>query len=90
MSAVESPAETITLETIKQCTTPTSADHDVKFGVPTLEELGTLRSKSSHCWSFPTLIRIELYLDIFFFKVLTRKVYQQQSGRVGKQKPSPG
>ncbi|XP_075875500.1 cryptochrome-1b [Nelusetta ayraudi] len=40
MRDVEPPAETITLEAIKQCATPTTVDHDVKFGVPTLEELG--------------------------------------------------
>lgn len=40
MLEVEPPAGDITLEAMKQCTTPTSVDHDAKFGVPTLEELG--------------------------------------------------
>lgn len=44
MDAVELPAETITLEVIKQCATPISEDHDYKFGVPTLEELGKVYS----------------------------------------------
>lgn len=55
MDPVELPAETITLEIIKQCTTPTSNDHDVKFGVPTLEELGkvlhSVIGKSTCCMS---------------------------------------
>lgn len=42
MQNVEPPAETITLEAIKGCSTPTTVDHDAKFGVPTLEELGKL------------------------------------------------
>ncbi|XP_051239485.1 cryptochrome-1-like, partial [Dicentrarchus labrax] len=40
MDAVEIPAETITLEVIRNCATPISEDHDDKFGVPSLEELG--------------------------------------------------
>lgn len=40
MDAVELPAETITSEVIKTCATPISEDHDDKFGVPSLEELG--------------------------------------------------
>lgn len=44
MDAVELPAETITLEVIKHCATPISEDHDDKFGVPTLEELGMVYS----------------------------------------------
>lgn len=42
MDAVELPAETITSEVIKKCATPISDDHDDKFGVPSLEELGKL------------------------------------------------
>lgn len=34
------PAETITSEVLKNCVTPISEDHDEKFGVPSLEELG--------------------------------------------------
>lgn len=32
--------ETITPEVMKKCTTPVSDDHDEKYGVPSLEELG--------------------------------------------------
>lgn len=42
MEAVETPAETITGEVMGSCTTPLSDDHDEKFGVPSLEELGEL------------------------------------------------
>lgn len=40
MESVEIPAETITAEVMGACTTPVSDDHDEKFGVPSLEELG--------------------------------------------------
>lgn len=40
MDAVEPPAEKITPKVIKKCATPISEDHDDKFGVPSLEELG--------------------------------------------------
>lgn len=40
MDAVEVPAESITAEVMGKCTTPLSEDHDDKFGVPSLEELG--------------------------------------------------
>lgn len=40
MDAVETPAEAITAEVMGSCTTPLSDDHDEKFGVPSLEELG--------------------------------------------------
>lgn len=40
MDAVEMPAETITAEVMRKCATPISDDHDDKFGVPSLEELG--------------------------------------------------
>nr|XP_029524887.1 cryptochrome-1-like [Oncorhynchus nerka] len=40
MDAVESPAEIITAEVMRKCATPISDDHDDKFGVPSLEELG--------------------------------------------------
>lgn len=40
MEAVEIPAETITADVMGSCTTPVSDDHDEKFGVPSLEELG--------------------------------------------------
>lgn len=40
MDAVEVPADSITAEIMGKCTTPLSEDHDDKFGVPSLEELG--------------------------------------------------
>ncbi|XP_054575420.1 cryptochrome-1 isoform X3 [Eptesicus fuscus] len=40
MEPLEIPVETITLEVIEKCTTPLSDDHDEKYGVPSLEELG--------------------------------------------------
>lgn len=40
MEPVEVPAESITAEIMGKCTTPLSDDHDDKFGVPSLEELG--------------------------------------------------
>lgn len=41
MEPLEMPVETITPEVMKKCTTPVSDDHDEKYGVPSLEELGT-------------------------------------------------
>ncbi|NWU17072.1 CRY1 protein, partial [Cephalopterus ornatus] len=40
MEPLEMPVETITPEVMKKCTTPVSEDHDEKYGVPSLEELG--------------------------------------------------
>lgn len=40
MEAVETPTEAITAEIMGSCETPLSDDHDEKFGVPSLEELG--------------------------------------------------
>ncbi|MEE6478177.1 hypothetical protein FKM82_011766 [Ascaphus truei] len=40
MEPLEIPAETITAEVMEKCTTPVSDDHDEKYGVPSLEELG--------------------------------------------------
>ena len=40
MRAVDLPAETITSEVIETCATSIGEDHDNKFGVPSLEELG--------------------------------------------------
>lgn len=34
------PDERISLETVGKCKTPLSMDHDEKYGVPSLEELG--------------------------------------------------
>ncbi|KAG7255284.1 hypothetical protein CRUP_023640, partial [Coryphaenoides rupestris] len=40
MEPVEVPADAITADAMWKCTTPLSDDHDDKFGVPSLEELG--------------------------------------------------
>lgn len=40
MEPVEMPAEVITADVMGSCTTPILDDHDDKFGVPSLEELG--------------------------------------------------
>lgn len=40
MDPVETPAETITSDIMGKCATPISDDHDDKYGVPSLEELG--------------------------------------------------
>lgn len=47
MEPLEMPVETITAEVMSKCTTPVSDDHDEKYGVPSLEELGILRILSS-------------------------------------------
>lgn len=38
--------ETITPEVMQKCTTPVSDDHDEKYGVPSLEELGKFLHRS--------------------------------------------
>lgn len=48
MDAVELPAESITAEIMGKCSTPLSDDHDDKFGVPSLEELGESSQKTKH------------------------------------------
>lgn len=40
MEPVEGPADCITAEIMGKCSTPLSDDHDDKYGVPSLEELG--------------------------------------------------
>ncbi|KAJ8314578.1 hypothetical protein KUTeg_006728 [Tegillarca granosa] len=40
MDPPKQPIENITAQTIGKCKTPLSEDHDEKYGVPTLEELG--------------------------------------------------
>ncbi|XP_034982807.1 cryptochrome-1 isoform X1 [Zootoca vivipara] len=40
MEPLEMPVETITVEVMSKCTTPVSDDHDEKYGVPSLDELG--------------------------------------------------
>lgn len=43
MEPLEMPVETITAEVMSKCATPVSDDHDEKYGVPSLEELGKPR-----------------------------------------------
>lgn len=40
MDPVETPADIITADVMGKCATPIRDDHDEKFGVPSLEELG--------------------------------------------------
>ncbi|GCB78303.1 hypothetical protein scyTo_0020661, partial [Scyliorhinus torazame] len=40
MESIEMPVGTMTAETMGKCITPVLDDHDDKYGVPTLEELG--------------------------------------------------
>lgn len=40
MDTVEIPAETITAEILSKCIMPIGDNHDERFGVPSLEELG--------------------------------------------------
>uniref|UniRef100_A0A672PL14 Cryptochrome-1 n=1 Tax=Sinocyclocheilus grahami TaxID=75366 RepID=A0A672PL14_SINGR len=67
MDAVEIPAETITAEVMGKCTTPVSNDHDDKFGVPSLEELGfETDGLSSAVWpggETEALTRLERHLE---------------------------
>nr|XP_020469336.1 cryptochrome-1-like isoform X1 [Monopterus albus] len=67
MDAVEVPAESITAEIMGKCTTPLSEDHDDKFGVPSLEELGfDTEGLSSAVWpggETEALTRLERHLE---------------------------
>lgn len=49
MEPVEVPAESITAEIMGKCTTPLSDDHDDKYGVPSLEELGEWKQIQGFC-----------------------------------------
>lgn len=42
MDAVEIPAETITAGILSKCRMPTGDNHDERFGVPSLEDLGKI------------------------------------------------
>ncbi|CAI5664772.1 unnamed protein product [Oreochromis niloticus] len=67
MDAVEMPAETITFEVLKNCVTPISEDHDEKFGVPSLEELGfETEGLTTAVWpggETEALMRLERHLE---------------------------
>lgn len=54
MDPVEVPAESITAEIMGKCTTPLSEDHDDKYGVPSLEELGEWKQGLKHSTSPPS------------------------------------
>jgi len=40
------PEERISLETLQKCKTPLAFDHDEKYGVPSLEELGIIQTST--------------------------------------------
>ncbi|XP_068611205.1 cryptochrome-1-like isoform X1 [Brachionichthys hirsutus] len=67
MEAVEVPADAITGDIMGACTTPLSEDHDDKFGVPSLEELGfDTEGLSSAVWpggETEALTRLERHLE---------------------------
>ncbi|XP_033888717.1 cryptochrome-1-like isoform X3 [Acipenser ruthenus] len=68
MKTLETPVESITVEVMGKCTTPVSDDHDDKFGVPSLEELGfdTEGLPSSAVWpggETEALTRLERHLE---------------------------
>ncbi|TWW64848.1 cryptochrome circadian regulator 1a [Takifugu flavidus] len=67
MDPVEVPAESITAEIMGKCTTPLSDDHDDKYGVPSLEELGfDTEGLSSAVWpggETEALTRLERHLE---------------------------
>uniref|UniRef100_A0A672R2Q4 Cryptochrome-1 n=1 Tax=Sinocyclocheilus grahami TaxID=75366 RepID=A0A672R2Q4_SINGR len=67
MDLVEIPAETITAVVMGKCATPVSDDHDDKFGVPSLEELGfETDGLSSAVWpggETEALTRLERHLE---------------------------
>ncbi|XP_040019029.1 cryptochrome-1 [Gasterosteus aculeatus] len=67
MDAVELPAETITAEVVQRCATPLSKDHDDKFAVPSLEELGfETEGLTTAVWpggETEALMRLERHLE---------------------------
>ncbi|XP_036375797.1 cryptochrome-1b isoform X2 [Megalops cyprinoides] len=67
MGSVETPAEAITAEVMGNCTTPIGDDHDEKFGVPSLEELGfDTEGLASAVWpggETEALTRLERHLE---------------------------
>lgn len=64
MEPVEMPAEVITADVMGACTTPISDDHDDKFGVPSLEELGRHRPLVSRS-RFPLSSFLNMNILIF-------------------------
>lgn len=58
MKTLETPVESITVEVMGKCTTPVSDDHDDKFGVPSLEELGMFPSDTDIQTAYRINIRV--------------------------------
>lgn len=68
MDPVEVPAESITAEIMGKCTTPLSDDHDDKYGVPSLEELGEWKQNqglNSLCRHL--VVKLKNTQPLFFF-----------------------
>ncbi|KAK5876616.1 hypothetical protein CesoFtcFv8_025951 [Champsocephalus esox] len=67
MDAVEEPADSITADIMGKCRMPLSENHDDKFGVPSLEELGfDIEGLSSAVWpggETEALTRLERHLE---------------------------
>nr|XP_040028567.1 cryptochrome-1-like isoform X2 [Gasterosteus aculeatus aculeatus] len=67
MESVEMPAESVADDVMGKCRTPMSEDHDDKFGVPSLEELGfDTEGLSSAVWpggETEALARLERHLE---------------------------
>ncbi|XP_033930755.1 cryptochrome circadian regulator 1a isoform X2 [Pseudochaenichthys georgianus] len=67
MDAVEEPADSITADIMGKCRMPLSENHDDKFGVPSLEELGfDTEGLSSAVWpggETEALTRLERHLE---------------------------
>lgn len=59
--------ETITPEVMQKCTTPVSDDHDEKYGVPSLEELG----KFLCCLDVEEGVEKEPTTESIIFKITT-------------------
>lgn len=73
LEAVELPAEAITPEGIKNCSTPISEGHNEKFGVPSLEELGIFLCLIFLCmyvWVLQSVCPKVVYCLYCFFKGL--------------------
>ncbi|KAM9854250.1 cryptochrome-1b [Aulostomus maculatus] len=67
LGPVDRPVETVTSEVLKTCATPITDDHDDKFGVPSLEELGfETEGLTTAVWpggETEALLRLERHLE---------------------------
>lgn len=88
MEAVEVPAESITAEVMGKCTTPLSDDHDDKFGVPSLEELGEWRRGETAVFCKNPSLQLNFFQ--FSVQVLTLRVCPRLCGLAARRKPSRG